>query len=309
MKRICFLIVVCWAAQSAAQNMPELIAGGNSNKLVSEAISPMFFVVDQCYRIKDKEDRVYTAADNEDCFNRIKSLGIKVQTGIYVTDKAYEPWVTDELFMPYAKQKYTGVRYHTDVEDSRDSNVLRTLDEESVYEPIVGERLFHVTTNVWKNEGFPLDTATGRVSGYLVWVMTPDTNEYGSFSLKASSHQLDIAPIKDTLFPVSMGFANAFSAHSKGMRVVGGVFVTSHVIAPGQVEFCLRGVAVDTSGNGTWVLATNLQGLQQKTKIVDEKESTHEVTGPTIELREAKPMPKKDVAKPGKPQKTNKKKS
>lgn len=240
MKKIIITILAVLPLCAAAQ-LSNLFKTDNQ-ALVEQAIANGIVLVEQSYQLSDTTGKYY-GRYGEDEFGKTTSIGIRVDSGMVVTDLAVTPWNFDENFNRY-RDSYTPKLYQTHVYNFGDSASVDSVQFEYA---AIAEGLFF-TKSSSDVDGYKPKKYNGSQDGWTAWVYKEkdaDGEHIGSYKylIVKQKHQ----------FPAKIESLSV-QAPQDGKEYVGGVFIVPEQTAVGQLTFFLAGIAIYDYDKESWML-------------------------------------------------------
>lgn len=268
----------------------------DNQALVEQAISGGVVLVSQSYQLADSAGELYGRFGEQE-FGTITSIGIRVDSGLVVTDATSNPWNSDENFDRY-RDTHTPMLYQTFVYAIGDSITSDTDSTQLVYTPLDGG-LYYTTVAGFKNNGYVPKRYNGATEGWVAWLYNSydDNGEaIGSCEYLVVKQTLQLNPRLESI---------SIQAPQNDKDYVGGVFIVPEQTAVGQLTFFLAGIIVYDQENGAWSLQMPTSLI--KSAEMGEKEkglSAAEELTPTIkEILDKKDSDSKDKKGKGKKKK------
>ena len=223
------------------------------NKLIAESVGGSLLVVEQTYKVKDRNAELYYGFNGSNIFGRSLSIAVRLKSGLCYTDAFVRPWVGDANFSRYEagyKPVYAGAQFKY-VTDS----ALRGFPFDSVGCHKTESELVYVTAKTPFNaQGLEPDSLTGAKRGWLLWVVSDDT-VHRTDSLVIDVRACNITATDTMLYhKVNQPNRQMILSSKKYSNVLGCIFVSPRHTALGEVQFMLTGVLVEKDGQ--WQLVT-----------------------------------------------------
>lgn len=264
----------------------------NNQKMVSDALSKAFFVIETPYNIQDSTGVAY--GRNHTFFNRSYTLGLHAKEGLAIHAKALYPWIGDADFDKY-KHAYTPV-LRTSCIRELDGTVDSLLLDTTVWKKqCLGDVSYYLSKqNASLKHGVQLDT-TFVGEGWMVWI-TANT-QMSKMDSTTKTHYLvyrksfDLTQ-KDTC---AIG-ALPFSADE---YVWGGAWFIPHFDGMGKIDFLLAGICFKNGDD--WFLSRSY--LEEITKeiipldLTTDTKSTDETIDTVLEKIDEPAKPVKPTRK------------
>ena len=274
------LSLFLFAGIHAFAQQPSFSLGNMSSsnqQLIEEAVKDGLFVVRQRYQLQDTtaQTPALFGWQNRNWFGESYSLGIKVKTGYYLSDKAIRPWIYDPKYEQYtANNKLTPVlsaREYRTVEDT----VYKALPNNDIsVKEISSSYIFQVQDSVsFEQKGFPVDTCDGTKKGWLVWLVTD----------KPLEEQTDQLPTY-LIYRLEMNFEQGKDRYeirepSSEKHILGGFYFVPAFNEIGQITFCLAGIL--NHENSKWYVVCLSDSID--TKVIQPNDSEVGLTPIQIE--------------------------
>ncbi|MBR5167054.1 MAG: hypothetical protein IKW86_03170 [Salinivirgaceae bacterium] len=227
------------------------------NKLIAESAGGSLLVVEQTYKVKDRNAELYYGFKGSNIFGRTFSVAVRLKNGLCYTDAFVRPWVGDANYAQYETgylPVYAGAQFKY-VADS----ALRGFPFDSVGCRRTESPLVYTTTKTpFNSQGLEPDSLTGAKRGWLLWVVSDDT-VHRTDSLVIDVRACNITASDTMLYhKVNQPNRQMILSSKKYSNVLGGIFVTPRHTALGEVQFMLTGVLVEK--DGLWQLVTPFVG-------------------------------------------------
>lgn len=250
-KGIMLAIGLAGVLNLCGQDFMGIVAGDN---LIKKINAKSIVVIEQSYQLKDAKGRVY-GIDNQPEFGKVYSLGFVTEQGFVVDDKVIHPWNYDSNYDEYRNNRDYGVVWSSTAIKPFGGNDFSKIEcGQKDYEDLSNGR-FMLSC---ETDGLVLSDTTGKVDGWMVWIMHPSQTEID----------------KDLDFNVYVAYSQSVDVKSNDFVVyppqntqmaIGGIFIVPSITAIGSVTFELCGVAYKE--NSDWKLFS----VVQEKKKVDEK--------------------------------------
>lgn len=267
MKKILILLLAILINNTAKAQLDNIFSFNTSNQqLIQLAIDGAFVNIEQTYRLKDSEGKLYGRKGNKE-FGKLSCWGIKTSNGILVNSIIKTPWDNDSNFEKY-KDRYAPENYKTTIRDDKNEYILDSL----IFLPCIGQdkiALLEDTISFF-NEGLTLDCTcnNGDKEGWIVWLVGSEDND--SISEKII--------IKKNLTFKKDVYLYEIEQPNTDKKVIGGVYVIPSSDSIGFLLIKLAGVIVKSEAK--WVLCRPDISLREKhetgTQEVFPTEATNE---------------------------------
>ena len=265
-----FLLTVTWLLPQVAQaQFMGFSIKSNNQVFIEQALQQTFVRVNQSYQLQDTVHNEIFGRNEKDYFSIIPFLGIRTQQGLLIDQDAVHPWKHDEDFKVYEGQ-YKPVVFQTQL------TYLRSKFGSILANPVVNEANIQqlakspvaLYIDSLHQQGLTCDTVVGSKSGWMVWVIDPQTESHPD-SIRLVSYKKDLF-IKHATDTIRVDTPN------ENQSVLGGVFVNPVQTHVGQITFLLTGVAVNKGKH--WILHFPFVGQIEKEKkelTIIKSESNH----------------------------------
>lgn len=233
----------------------------NNQQFIEDAIKGSIVCVEQKYALSDSISGDEFGRNELDYFNFVDYIGFETEKGLITYPEIQKPWENDKPFSQY-KGKYKPILKVTELYKlNADDKAASTLPEDfaSSLENLKGLVINRDSLNVIK--GLQIDSIAGVKDGWAVWITRKGNSEkIDSVSFTCIKQQIDI--------PTDGSFISA-SLPEVENEVLGGIYVTPKVTAPGQITFYLNGVytCIDDSWLLIFPFITDMDDTQQKVEI------------------------------------------
>jgi len=232
----------------------------NNQQLIEDAVRDGLFIVERSYQLKDKKGKLY-GWNESDHFGQSRSLGVKVEGGFVLSDKAVNPWLYDAHYDDYsANADYTPVVSESVYAAIGDSTTAVLPYKNIDYKPFADGKFYLVADSVFAGKGFLTDDSCGLKKGWLVWLVADEKGEYDMLIYR---READFGKSLNTV---------EIDAPSTTKTIVGGVFFVPTTTATGQITFVLSGLAVERDNQ--WLIAGLGKPAEEKPAATEEKPKT-----------------------------------
>ena len=234
MKKIIYLFLtlsVCAGAQA------QVFVKSSAQQMVEEAVGAGLYVLRQEYRLEDPSTGKKYTWNNSPEFGHSISFCVIAENGYIVSDQAVKPWEYDSKYENY-RDKYIPVftkSYGKSCFSGSDFSELPLLNPQEC-RPL-GEDYVFVDDATLGLRGFLMDSASGDKDGWLIWLLSDNTEvpEDGELSLLSYRHEMTLSEN-----------ASVYEIRdcSTDQYVFGGIYVTPSYPEIGKVEYKIIGVVV-----------------------------------------------------------------
>lgn len=224
---VLFFSIFC-VLSTKGQDFLGIIAGDN---LVKETIGKSIVTMEQSYHLKDAKGNVY-GLDNKTSFGTVYSLGIVTEGGFIVDDKVLHPWNYDPNYEEYRNNRnYAPVWHGTSIKPFGNNEFSKIDCEERVYEELFKDRFLLSCVS----KGLRVSDTTGKVNGWMVWVMHPSQSEIS----KDLNYNVYVVYTQDVEVK-----NNEFTVRppQNTQMTIGGFFIVPNITSIGSVTFELCGM-------------------------------------------------------------------
>lgn len=218
----------------------------SNQQLVEEAIKNGIVVIRQSYQLEDSVSHQRFGRYGNEEFGKTYSLGVKVEGGILLENKAIRPWNYDENFVRY-QDSHRPVNIKTEVKELKDSvfsNAKLNVDSVVSNDPIANIP----DSLTFSGKGFEVFSYSKPTDGWIIWITSSD-----------EIHHCDSVVVQSPLIykkkiefnPDSISYS--IELPQTPNKVWGGIFVVPEQTEIGQLTFKLAGVMVEEV-SGEWNL-------------------------------------------------------
>ncbi len=235
-----------------------------NQQLVEIAVKNGIVLLQSDYQLLDTTNNTRYGWNNQNVFNSIYSIGVKIENGFLVTEDFITPWKNDSRFNNLSNNVYVPIitnSYNKTIDDSLITKIYYIpdntlcLNESSVYK---------IDSIPHEDRGFTIDISNGDKEGWLVWILCPDSvvDKKSNLSVLTYKYNLNIS-----------GDRHVYSLPepSTSENVVGGFYVVPNNNIIGVLDFQLVGFAF--RNDMTWNLA-----CCNETEISSPDENTSNIT-------------------------------
>ncbi|MBO7476828.1 MAG: hypothetical protein J6U04_02705 [Salinivirgaceae bacterium] len=240
----------------------------SENQLVAKSVKESLLVVQQSYKVKDRNADLYYGFNGKNEFGHTNSVAIMLKDGLCYTSAFLRPWDGNVNYRRYETEYlplYIGAQFKY-VTDS----TFREFQFDSVGGKRTESDFVYVKNNTpFDTQGLELDTIASRKQGWLLWVVSDDTI-HPTDSLTIDVRACNVTVSDTTIYHKVNQPTRALIFSTKTYtNVLGGIFVTPQYTAVGEVRFLLTGVLVKK--NSEWQLTTPFltQERQSSTTITN----------------------------------------
>ncbi len=238
-----------------AQNFLGVFASDN---LIKETNYKAVVLVEQSYQLKDSKGNAY-GLDNKPEFGKMYSFGILIENGLIVDDRVTHPWNFDSNYDSYKENReYTPTLFETSIKPYGEKEFIKIQRDENSFKEL-RDNCFKLSC---QSQGLNLADTTGKVNGWMVWVMQPTESEI----------------TKDTEYNVYLSFVQEVDVKASGFevlppqntqKVIAGFFIVPHITLVGTVTFELCSFAYNDSS--AWKLYSIIQDKTSENETKPEK--------------------------------------
>ncbi len=248
MKRITVTIAaMAFATMSQAQIQQ------SENRLVTESVGGSLLVVEQTYKVKDRNAELYYGLDGRNEFGKSLSIAVRLNGGLCYTSQFVAPWLTDPNYQRY-KAGYLPIYAGAQFKYVADSALRGFPFDSTGCKKTESDMVYLTAKTPFDAQGLEPDTVAGNKQGWLLWVVSNDTvNRTDSLIIEARSCNITVS---DTMLfhKANQPKYQVVISSKPYTNVLGGVFVTPQFSAIGNVKFMLTGIIVKKDNE--WKLVT-----------------------------------------------------
>ncbi len=206
-----------------------------SQQFVEDAVTGGIMIVRQRYRLQDDKSK-YWGFNNNPWFGENYTIGVKIQGGYMVSDKAVHPWNYDPNYDNYRSGGYRPEILETACRPATDSLFSELPFAGSGYREISDKKFHAIDSGFFNGVGFETDNTGGRKEGWLVWVIADKTiAEAPATALSFICYRSELTFTDGTsLYDVK--------GPSTQKKIIGGIYVLPVVTGVGRVTFRLAGM-------------------------------------------------------------------
>lgn len=218
----------------------------SNQQLVEEAIKNGIVIVRQSYQLEDTVSNQRFGRYGNEEFGKTYSLGVKVDGGIVLNNKAICPWNYDENFVRY-QDTHRPVNIKTEIRELKDSifsNVKLNIDSIASDDPIANLP----DSIIFSGNGFDVFSYSKPTDGWIVWITSSEEIQHCD-SVGIEAPLIYKKKIEFNTDSVSYPIERPQTQN----KVWGGIFVVPEQTEIGQLTFKLAGVMTEKDG-GNWVL-------------------------------------------------------
>lgn len=202
---------------------------------IESAVSNCFFISNNNFQIKDKNGKLY-GLNNQKEFGAELTLGVKVEGGYILTNRAVHPWEYHPQYNKY-RNSYTPVIYqtlYTEIKDTAKYEAIEYNTDEQ--KALIDSILYFQKASVFHEKGLRINHDEGNKNGWFVWVIA----NKGSDLLKTSKVEFVIYHNKQGI----EANTNKMSVEPplKDKTLLGGIYIVPDFTELGAVSFRLCGI-------------------------------------------------------------------
>lgn len=244
-KIITYLIISTLSLNYAIAQFPQNFFNSSNQHLVEQAVENGIVLLQSDYQLLDTTNNTRYGWNNQNVFNSIYSIGVKIENGFLVTDDFTTPWKNDARYNNLSSNSYIPIitnSYNKTLNDSvmceliYNQNNISCLHESSVYK---------IDSIEHNNRGFVIDRTNGNKDGWLVWVICSDTIVSNKSNLSVLTYRYKTTIEIDK-------HIYSLPEPSTSENVICGFYVVPNNDIIGVLDFHLVGFAL--KDNETWNL-------------------------------------------------------
>lgn len=238
-----FLLILTFLACNICN--AQIFIKSTEQQFIEDAVKNGLFLAKQSYQICDRETGDLFGFRGNKEFGTEYSVGVKVDGGFLLTDKAVRPWVSDEKFAKYA-DKYDPIFYQSRYKELKPKAEYDSLDcDLTKQKQLADTAVYRFESTTFGKKGFVLDTASGEKQGWIVLVTIDKDADPENADVNYTIYRNDITVDADNS-SVKIDNPNA------DRKILGGIYLVPAYTGIGVLEFRLCGV-VAQSGKG-WTI-------------------------------------------------------
>ena len=234
MRKTIFILLL-WLPFIATAQLFNFSFKTSNQQFVEDAVRGSIVCIEQKYALSDTVSGDEFGRNGLDYFNYVDFIGVETDKGLLLYSEVLTPWEKDKDFAQY-KGKYKPVLKASElVKLNGANNGPTTLPENFVssLEDLKGLALSR-DYSLAIGEGLQTDTVAGTKEGWAIWIIRRSNSEkIDSVSYTCIRQQIEI--------PADGSCINA-TLPDVDNEVLGGIYVTPKVTAPGQLTFYINGV-------------------------------------------------------------------
>ena len=236
----------------------------SSQQFIEDAINGSIVCIEQKYALSDSITGEEFGRNELDYFNFVDYIGFKTDKGIITYSEILTPWENDQAFSKY-KGKYKPILKTTILRAINDGDSISSTVPQnfpSLLQYLKGIVLSSDSLSAMK--GLQIDTIAGIKNGWEIWRTRKGNGEkIDSVSYKCIKQQIEI-PTDGSRINIALPDVDN--------EVLGGIYVTPKVTAPGQLTFYLNGVLTCMDGNWSLIFpfikeTTHSLQVEEKDKL------------------------------------------
>ncbi|MDE7346271.1 MAG: hypothetical protein K2N48_05980 [Muribaculaceae bacterium] len=272
-------------------SMPDRVDGFQDT--FEETLTPGIFIVKTGFQICNKESGELFGLNGKDEFGEIYGIGVKTTDGILLYDKSVRPWRYNQKFGKYMEKYdpiFTQPMYRT---MSANSQLTSLEFDIATGITLVDSTLYKFDSPTFDKDGFKLNNDTGKLTGWIVWIIAKDTDNLGyedKIDFNISRQEWDIS---------DRGYVVDIEQPNTELQILGGIFLVPKVNGPGALQFSISGIAVPI--NEKWTLAFPDWCVQNEKEVKPhpqvEENNVDGIELTPINKEKGKSKPKKDDKK------------
>ena len=199
-----------------------------------------FFLSRQSFQLSNKKTGELYGLNNKNEFGTETSLGVKVQGGYILTDKAIQPWKYNGKFKSY-EDEYNPVLCNSEYSEFAGDTKFDSLDiPQSETCTLLPYSLYLVTSNRFSDRGFAIDSTGGEKDGWVIWACLGGNDGLGK------SAKLELVCYS---MPLNSDEKEGISIDTPDVaRVLGGIYVNPVRTNIGTLQFSICGVMIEKDG-------------------------------------------------------------
>ena len=241
MKRIIFILVILCLYINIGN--AQLYMQSTNQQFVIDATESALFIIQQEYFLKDSVTGDIFGRNEQNWFGAVTSLGIKVNGGYILTDKALRPWEYDKDYDNF-RGSYIPTNSKSLYKGLKDTLPVKLSLTELKYEEL-SPVLYQVSDSLFHGEGLMPDKCVDEKNGWILWVVADKSTD----SLTVSY----ITYKKQIVMEFGKNEYDIEKPNTTNQEVLGGMFVIAKQTAIGQITFALAGVMIEQGDK--WVIS------------------------------------------------------
>ena len=223
------------------------------NQMISESVKGSLLVMQQSYKVKDRNAELYYGFNGRDEFGHTNTVAVRLKDGLCYTADFVRPWENDANFTRYQAgfvPVYAGAQFKY-----ADDSIMRGFPFDSAGCRRTESALVYTTPKTpFDAQGLERDTVAGNKRGWLLWVVSDDTVR-PTDSIQIVVRACNLTATDTVLYhKVNQPKQQLVFSSQPFANILGGVFVTPQHTALGEVRFVLTGVMVRNGSE--WQVAT-----------------------------------------------------
>ena len=242
-----------------------------NQQLIENAVKDAFFISKNSFQVQDKDGKRFGIRNNNE-FGTEMTLGVKIQNGAVLSNRAIHPWDYDSKFEKY-KKDYSPVLSKSVYSELKDTAHYQSFDISKEQKVLIDSVIYQQYSDVFGGKGLSTDSTSGEKEGWLIWVVVKKEADLS----QTAKAEFIVLRSKQQIQAQKGGVS--LDKPLTEERIMGGIYVVPHFPEVGVVNLKISGVMVEKESN--WILYfpfVNAREIIDSNSFKEKEDETNELT-------------------------------